>query len=104
LSSKLTSVGSGVITPPREEQLLILLITSFLSAATAFALVVPYGVAPALGAAVVCGAISIMLAGAWLAFAAERRKTPHKAKSPAVNEKQRKDRSDQLEPTTPPAV
>ena len=85
-----------------EEHLLILLITSTVFGAIAFALVFPYGAAPAVAAAVVCGAISIVLAGAWLAFAAERRKTPRK--SSAVNEKQRKDRSDQLEPTTPPAV
>src|SRR4051794_23073629 len=51
-----------------EEQLLILVITSLVFAATAFAVVLPYGAAPALLAAVVCGAVSIMLAGAWLAF------------------------------------
>jgi hypothetical protein len=84
--------------------LLILLIMNFLCAAMAFALVMPYGIGPALGAAVVCGAVSIMLAGAWLAFAAERRKTPRKMRSSAANETQRKDRSEQLEPTTPPAV
>jgi hypothetical protein len=101
---RLTSVRAGAIIPSTEEYLLILLITSFVFAAIAFAAIFPYGVAPALAAAVVSGAVSIMLAGAWLAFAAERRKAPHKAKSSAVNEKQRKDRSDQLEPTTPPAV
>jgi hypothetical protein len=82
--------------------LLILLIANFVSAAAAFVLVFPYGLAPALGAAVICGALSIMLAGAWLAFAAERRKSPPKAKSSAVNK--RKDGANQLEPTTPPAV
>jgi hypothetical protein len=88
----------------KEEELLILLIANFVSAAAAFALVFPYGVVPALGAAVVCGALSIMLAGAWLAFASERRKSRPKAKSCSVNNNQRKNRANQLEPTTPPAV
>jgi hypothetical protein len=84
--------------------LLILLTINFACAALAFALTFSYGVVPALLAAVVSGAVSIILAGAWLAFAAERRKTPRKMRSSAVNENQRKERSDQLEPTTPPAV
>jgi hypothetical protein len=84
--------------------LLILLLTSFISGAIAFALAFPYGIAPALGAAVGCGAVSIVLAGAWLAFAAGRRTNARKIKSSTVNEKQRKDRPEQLEPTTPPAV
>lgn len=84
--------------------MLILLIINFACAALAFALTFSYGVVPALIVAVASGAVSIILAGAWLAFAAERRKTPRKIRSSAVNENQRKDRSDQLEPTTPPAV
>ena len=73
-------------------------------AAVAFAMAFPYGAASALAASVIVGAASIALTGAWLAFAAERRNKPRKIKRSVVNEKQRKDRSDQLEPTTPPAV
>jgi hypothetical protein len=73
-------------------------------AAVAFAMAFPYGAASALAASVIVGAASIALTGAWLAFAAERRNKPRKIKRSVVNEKQRKDRSDQLEPTTPPVV
>lgn len=73
-------------------------------AAVAFAIAFPYGAASALAASVIVGAASIALTGAWLAFAAERRNKLRKIKRSVVNEKQRKDRSDQLEPTTPPAV
>jgi hypothetical protein len=73
-------------------------------AAVAFAMAFPYGAASALAASVIVGAASIALTGAWLAFAAERRNKLRKIKRSVVNEKQRKDRSDQLEPTTPPAV
>ena len=73
-------------------------------AAVAFAMAFPYGAASALAASVIVGAASIALTGAWLAFAAERRNKLRKIKRSVVNAKQRKDRSDQLEPTTPPAV
>jgi membrane protein implicated in regulation of membrane protease activity len=84
--------------------LLILLITALVCAALAFTIALPYGAAVALGASVIFGAASIALTGAWLAFAAERRTKPRKRQRSAVDEKQRKDRSDQLEPRTPPAV
>ena len=84
--------------------MLILLITGLAFAALAFAIAFPYGAAVALGASVIFGAASIALTGAWLAFAAERRNKPRKIRRFVVNEKQRKDRSDQLEPTTSPAV
>jgi len=84
--------------------LLILLIMGLTFAAVAFAMAFPYGAASALAASVIVGAASIALTGAWLAFAAERRNKLRKIKRSVVNEKQRKDRSDQLEPTTPPAV
>ena len=84
--------------------MLILLLTGVAFGTLAFAMAFPYGAASALAALVVVGAASIALTGAWLAFAAERRKKPRKIKRSAVNEKQHKDRSVQLEPTTPPAV
>jgi hypothetical protein len=73
-------------------------------AALAFAIAFPYGTAVASAASAIVGAASIALTGAWLAFAAERRNKPRKMQRSAVDEKQRKDQSDQLEPTTPPAV
>jgi hypothetical protein len=84
--------------------LLVLLIMGLAFAAVAFAMAFPYGAASALAASVIVGTASIALTGAWLAFAAERRNKLRKIKRSVVNEKQRKDRSDQLEPTTPPAV
>jgi hypothetical protein len=84
--------------------LLVLLIMGLAFAAVAFAMAFPYGAASALAASVIVGAASIALTGAWLAFAAERRNKLRKIKRSVVNEKQRKARSDQLEPTTPPAV
>ena len=94
----------GCIIPLTEGYLLILLITGLAFAALAFAMAFPYGAAAALAASVIFGAASIALTGAWLAFAAERRNKPRHMQRSAVDEKQRKDRSDQLEPTTPPAV
>ena len=84
--------------------MLILLLTGVTFGTLAFAMAFPYGVAFALAASVAGGAASIALTGAWLAFAAERREKPGKIKRSAVNEREHKDRSAQLEPTTPPAV
>ena len=84
--------------------LLVLLISGLGFAALAFAMAFPFGVASALAASVIFGAVSIALAGAWLAFAAERRNRPRRIKRSVINKKQHPDRSEQLEPTTPPAV
>lgn len=86
------------------DDLLVLLLTSVVGGAIAFAVVLPYGIAPALVAAVVTGAVCIVFSGAWLAYKAIGEQKPRLRVLNRATGDPPKETPDQLEPTTPPAV